>query len=125
MIASAAARISRGSSELLEIGNLDVVKEWAFARDIVEGIWALINQDEIFEAAIGSGKGYSIRTWAAECFSKVGLDALEYIRPRSSYVADFDRLVSDPMTMNGIGWKATTSMSTLASMMLDAELAAL
>lgn len=125
MIASASARISRGSSETLEIGNLDVVKEWAFARDIVEGIWRLVNQDDVFEATIGSGIGYSIRAWAFECFSKVGLDAQKCIRPRASYVADFERLVSNPSTINGIGWQATTSISTLASMMVEAELAAI
>jgi GDPmannose 4,6-dehydratase len=123
LIASAAARISKGKSEVLEIGDLDVEKEWVFAGDIVEGIWCLVNQDKVFEATIGSGEAHSIRSWAIECFSKVGLNALDHIKTRPGFHADFNRLVSNPKTINAIGWAATTSMSALSSMMVEAELA--
>jgi GDPmannose 4,6-dehydratase len=123
LIASAASRISKGKSEVLEIGNLDVEKEWAFAGDIVEGMWRLVDQDNVFEAAIGTGEAYSIRSWALECFSKVGLNALDHIRTRPGFHPEFSRLVSNPKTINAIGWAATTSISTLSSMMVEAELA--
>ena len=124
-IASAAARISRGSSEVLVIGNLDVQKEWAFAGDIVEAIWCLVNQDRIFEATIGSGHAFSIKSWATECFSHVSLSALEHIQASSDFVAEFDRLVCDPRTINGLGWVAKISMPALASMMVEAELSSI
>jgi GDPmannose 4,6-dehydratase len=89
----------------------------------VEGIWRLVNQDKEFEATIGSGQAYSIRSWATECFSKVGLNALDHIKTRSGFHPEFSRLVSDPKTINSIGWTATTSISDLSSMMVEAELA--
>src|SRR4029077_7495095 len=55
VIASAARRIGAGSDEKLEIGDASVVKEWTFAGDTVAGILALVDQDTVFEAVIGSG----------------------------------------------------------------------
>jgi GDPmannose 4,6-dehydratase len=124
-IASAAARISRGSSEVLAIGNLDVEKEWVFAGDVVKAIWCLVNQDRIFEATIGSGQAFSIKSWATECFSHVSLSALEHIQVRSDFVAEFDRLVCDPRTINGLGWTPKVSMPALASMMVEADLSSI
>jgi GDPmannose 4,6-dehydratase len=62
-IAATAVRIANGSNEKLEIGDMAVIKEWTYAGDIVEGIWLLVNQENVFEANISSGLGYSILDW--------------------------------------------------------------
>ena len=54
-ISAAVKRIAAGSEEKLEIGDITVIKEWTFAGDVVKGIWTLVQQQEIFEANIGSG----------------------------------------------------------------------
>ena len=68
-IAEAAKRIASGSNEKLEIGDIDVVKEYTYAGDIVNGIWTLVKQDKILEANVSSGHGYTIKDWIIECFS--------------------------------------------------------
>src|SRR5690349_264851 len=58
-IAQAAIRIGKGSEETIELGNIDVVKEYNYAGDLMTAIWTLVNQEVTHEAVIGSGKGYS------------------------------------------------------------------
>ena len=73
-IVRAAQRIHDGSSEILDIGDLRVEKEWTFAGDVVDGMLALLEQDAAFEAVIGSGETHSIQEWVSTCFALVGLD---------------------------------------------------
>src|SRR5690606_24524349 len=73
-IVRAVQRISRGELATIPIGNLDTVKEFNFAGDLVEALWELVNQDQVFEAVLGSGKGYPIRRWLETCFSLIGQD---------------------------------------------------
>jgi GDPmannose 4,6-dehydratase len=63
MIVQAVRRIARGDQEHLLIGDWSVQKEWTFAGDVVQAIFTLVEQDEIFEAVIGSGVAYSIKDW--------------------------------------------------------------
>ena len=60
-IVSSVKRIANGSTEKLELGNIDVKKEFNYAGDIVEAVWVLVNQDTVFEAIIGSGDAHSIQ----------------------------------------------------------------
>ena len=66
----AVKRINHGSNEKLELGDIDVRKEFNFAGDIVEAIWMLVNQNVVFEAVIGNGKAYSIKDWVEYFFKK-------------------------------------------------------
>ena len=66
--------VETSSSEKLEIGDSTVIKEWTFAGDVVKGIWQLIQQDLVFEANIGSGKGYSIEEYLSVCFTIIHKD---------------------------------------------------
>jgi GDPmannose 4,6-dehydratase len=96
-----------------------VKKEAGFAGDIVQGIWALVNQDQIFEATIGTGKAYSIQEWIEICFSKAGHDWHEHISMRcDGFVPEYPLLVSDPKTIFSLGWKPTVDIYGLAEMML-------
>ena len=121
LIASAAARISKGSNEVLELGDIHVEKEWTFAGDVTEGIWCLVNQENVFESTIGSGVTYSIENWLAHCFSHVEKDWLDHVRIREGFVAEYNRLVSDPSTIFSLGWKPKVPIVDLAAMMVEAE----
>jgi GDPmannose 4,6-dehydratase len=122
VVASAAARIANGSDETLVLGDSRVEKEWTFAGDVVEGMWYLVNQNEVFEAVIGSGEAHSIAEWATECFSRVGLNASEHVKSRTSYIAEYDRLLSSPRTIKSLGWVPRVSFKELASMIVESEL---
>ncbi|PQJ10422.1 epimerase [Flavipsychrobacter stenotrophus] len=118
-IACAALRIGNGSTEQIEIGDITVKKEWAFAGDIVAGIWALVQQDNIFEATIGSGLAYSIEDWLVACFAIAGKRWQDHVTIKSGFKAEYDTLVSDPSTLISLGWKPEVSFSSLAKMMMQ------
>jgi GDPmannose 4,6-dehydratase len=118
MIALAARRIAAGSNEILEIGDLTVRKEWTYARDVMQGVLTLLDQDEIFEATVGSGVVYSIEDWLTQCFTLIGEDWHDYIRLRSGFVSEYKQLVSNPETISALGWKPSVTFSDLARMMM-------
>jgi GDPmannose 4,6-dehydratase len=117
-ITDAVKRIGQGSDEKLEIGDLDAIKEYSFAGDIVNGIWILVNQEDHFEANISSGKGYSILQWLVVCFGLIGKDWKEYVIPKQGFISPYRQLVSDPSLIFSLGWKPRTSFEDLAKMMM-------
>ena len=120
-IAATAVRISNGSDEKLEIGDMSVIKEWSFAGDIVEGVWLLVNQEQIFEANIGSGLGYSILDWVKECFSLIGKDYQNYVIEKNDFKSEYKQLVSDVRLITSIGFLPKVSFKELAKMMVDGK----
>lgn len=118
MISETAKRIAAGSNEKLKIGDMSVIKEWSFAGDIVEGIWLLVNQDDIFEANIGSGIGYSIKEWIEQCFSILNLNVEENITKRKGFSSSYKILVSDNSIIESIGYKEKVGFKELAKKML-------
>lgn len=118
-IAELAKRVKEGARDRLTLGDLSVTKEVGFAGDIVQGIWTLVNQDQIFEATIGTGKAYSIQEWIEMCFSKIGHDWHDHINKSSDgFVPEYPVLVSDPTTICSLGWNPTIDIDCLAEMML-------
>lgn len=117
-IAEAAKRAGRGEAVQLEIGDLDAVKEYGYAGDIVKGIWALVNQEKIWEANIATGKGYSIRDWLEQCFSRVGKKWQDYVTPNPGFKPDYRQLVADNTLITSTGWKPETGFGELADLMM-------
>jgi GDPmannose 4,6-dehydratase len=117
-IAAGALRIAGGSNEVLEIGDINTTKEWTFAGDVVEGIWCLVNQEDVFEANLGSGLGYSIEDWLNECFGLIGKNWKDYVEIKKGFKAEYNQLVSDSSLIHSLGWKPTTSLKQLAEMMM-------
>jgi len=117
-IAQAVRRIAEGNEETLELGDISVRKELTFARDVAEGIMTLMEQDQVFEATIGSGRAYSIENWLDECFKLIGKDWQCYVREKKNFKADYRVMVSNPATINSLRWYATTRISELAKIMV-------
>jgi len=113
--------VKNGSRDKLIIGNLNVKKEFSFAKDIMEAVWILINQDSIYETVIGSGIAYSIEDWVTYCFQKYFLDWKDYIIIDNNYKTDYEILVSNPQKINLLGWKPKTNIFELADIMLESE----
>jgi GDPmannose 4,6-dehydratase len=118
-IAQAARRIAHGSEETIELDDISVRKEWTFAENVAEGIITLLEQDQVFEATIGSGCAYSIEDWLDECFRLINKDWRHYVRPKKDFETEFKVLVSNTATINSLGWYATTTMSELAEIMMN------
>lgn len=117
-----AAVAAGGSQGPVLIGNLNVRKEWAFAGDIVEGIWSLVSQGRVMEACIGTGKAFSIAEWSEACFSQCGGDWRKKIHPRKGkFIPEYSLLVSSPRKMFALGWRPRTTIWQLASLMVESE----
>ena len=121
MIAVAAQRIAKGVNEIIELGDISVEKEWTFAGDIARGIFMLVEQDKVFEAAIGSGETYSIENWLEQCFRIIGKDWHDHVRLREGFTSEYKRLFSDPSTMHKLGWFPSVKLPELAEMMITAS----
>jgi len=117
-ISEAAKRIGAGSNEKLVIGNIDVIKEYAYAGDIVKGVWTFMNQEGIPEANISSGRGYSIRDWLVACFAAVNKKWEDYVVIKKDFIPDYQKLVSDPALIFSLGWQPETSFDELAKIMM-------
>lgn len=118
-VALAARRVAAGSGERLEIGDLTVEKEWTFAGDVARAMLLLVRQDQVVEAAIGSGEAHSIGAWIERCFSAAGADWRAHVDVRPGFVPEYPRLVSDPTTLRALGWTPRVGFDALARMMVS------
>jgi GDPmannose 4,6-dehydratase len=119
-IIQAVKRISAGSDEKIELGDISVEKEWAFAGDVTEGIAILVGQDQVYEAVIGTGKTHTIEDWLKICFALIGKDWANYVVIRDGFSAEYKRLFSNPSTMHSLGWFPKIEFAELAELMLRA-----
>lgn len=111
-------KIKNGADEKLELGNIDVKKEFGYAGDVAEAIWLLVNQDNFFEVVIGTGKAYSIRDFLEICFNNIGKSYKDYIVLKEDFIPEYDILVSNPSLINSLGFKPKFDISDLAKLML-------
>lgn len=113
-------QILKGNNDKLILGDISVSKEWAFAGDIAEGIFTLVNQDLIHEATIGTGVTYSIQEWLEVCFGLAGKNWKEYIvSGNDNFVPEYSILFSNPETIFSLGWKPKTPFQQLAKIMMQ------
>lgn len=117
-IVCAIKRIANGSIEKLELGNINVNKEFNFAGDMVDAIWMLINQNKVFEVVIGSGKSYSIQDWLDYCFGKINKNWRDYVVIKEDFKSEYSVLVSDPSLMKSLGWVGKVTFEQLADLMM-------
>lgn len=117
-IVAAANSIAKGRTEKLELGNIEVRKEFNYAGDVVEAIWTLVNQNDVFEAVVGSGLAYSIQDWVKYCFEKINKNYEDYIVVKQDFIPEYKILVSDPQLIKSIGWEPTVNFYQLADMMM-------
>ncbi len=122
LIASAARRVAAGSDEITEIGDISVRKEWAFAGDVVAAMWILVQQNEVFEATIGSSHAHSIEDWLNACFACVGVNWRDRVRLRAGFTPEYQSLVSDSATIRALGWAPQVGFEELAQMMVREEI---
>ena len=120
-IVSAVNRIKNGSEEKLELGDVDVEKEFNYAGDVVEAIWTLVNQTEIFEIVVGSGESHSIRDWTKYCFSTIGRHWEDYVLISKTYRPEYKMLISNPALLYSLGWRPQIGFEMLADLMLKSH----
>ena len=126
-ITKALARIKLGKQDKLFLGNLDAKRDWGFARDYVEAIWLMLQQEKPDDFVIATGETHSVREFLEEAFSYANLDWQKYVEidPRYYRPTEVDVLLGDASkARNKLGWKPKVTFKELVRLMVDADLEA-
>jgi GDPmannose 4,6-dehydratase len=124
-ITRAAARIATGSKEKLYLGNLEAVRDWGYAKEYVESMWLMLQQDQSDDYVVATGIGATVREFAQAAFEEVGLNYKDHVEMDKRYVrpTEVDALIGDPSKAERVlGWKAKTHWKALAKLMVGADL---
>jgi GDPmannose 4,6-dehydratase len=124
-ITRAAARIQLGMERSLYLGNLDAKRDWGYAKDYVEAMWLMLQQDEPQDYVIATGESHTVREFLEAAFNRVELDWQKYVEidPRYFRPSEVDHLLGDASkAREELGWQARTTFEELAAMMVDADL---
>ena len=142
-ITKAVAAIKRGRQSQLFLGNLDATRDWGHARDYVEGMWMMMQQDEPGDYVLATGEAHSVREFVEIAFGHVGYsiewrgagieevgvdsksgDVLVSIDPRYFRPTEVDDLLGDPTkARNVLGWRHRIGFDELVREMMDHDLA--
>lgn len=121
------ARILAGKDKKIYLGNLDAKRDWGYAKDYVEGMWLMLQQDEPDDYVIATGKSWSVREFLDRAFSYVQLNWKDYVEFDQRYLrpSEVDVLVGDASkARKKLGWAPTTDFDELVKIMVDADIAA-
>ena len=127
-ISNHVARIKHGIADELRLGNLEAQRDWGFAKDYVEAMWLMLQQDEPDDFVVATGETHSVREFCELAFGYVGLDWEKYVVQDQRFFrpAEVDLLVGNPAKAHAkLGWKARTPFADLVRLMVDADLALL
>jgi GDPmannose 4,6-dehydratase len=127
-ITRAVARIKAGLQQKLFLGNLEAKRDWGYAKEYVEAMWRMLQQDEPDDYVIATGETYSVREFLEEAFGCVNLDWRKYVEvdPRYFRPAEVDLLVGDASkAKRKLGWEPKVTFRGLVRLMVDADIAQL
>jgi GDPmannose 4,6-dehydratase len=119
------ANIVNGSDEKLYLGNLDAVRDWGYAKEYVESMWLMLQQERPDDYVVATGVGATVREFCEEAFSHVNLDWEKYVIEDSRYLrpTEVNALVGDAAkARKQLGWSAKTHWRELADLMVDADI---
>ena len=124
-VTDSVARIKLGLSNELLIGNTDAKRDWGHARDYVEAMWLMLQQDHADDYVVATGRTVSVKDMIDVAFSHAGLNAEDYVRtdPRFMRPAEVDVLLGNPAkAKKELGWEPRTTMEEMIREMVDADL---
>jgi GDPmannose 4,6-dehydratase len=125
-ITRAVARIKAGLQSKLYLGNLDAQRDWGYAKEYVEAMWLMLQQDKPEDYVIATGETHSVRDFLTEAFSYADLDWQKYVELDEKYLrpAEVDLLVGDASKARDVlGWQSSTTFNELVRLMVDADMA--
>jgi GDPmannose 4,6-dehydratase len=120
-----AAQVKLGLADDVALGNLDAERDWGYAKDYVEAMWLMLQQDEPDDYVIATGEAHSVRDLVNVAFGHVGLDAEPHVRidPRFLRPAEVEHLIGDASkAREQLGWEPRTSFEEMIRLMVDSDL---
>jgi GDPmannose 4,6-dehydratase len=127
-ITRAVARIAAGVQQDLYLGNLDSVRDWGYAPEYVEAMWRMLQSDEPRDYVVATNTSNSIRDFLGYSFGHAGLDWQDHVKFDDRYLrpTEVDALIGDySLAETTLGWSPRVLAPQLASLMVDADIAAL
>jgi GDPmannose 4,6-dehydratase len=123
-ITRAVAHIKAGLQKKLFLGNLDAKRDWGYAKEYVEAMWLMLQQEKPDDYVIATNETHSVREFLEVTFGHVGLDWKKYVEidPRYYRPAEVDLLIGDfTKAKQKLGWEPRTKFADLARLMVDAD----
>ena len=127
-ITRAVAQIKAGLQDKLYLGNLNAKRDWGYAKEYVEAMWLMLQQEEPDDYVIATGTTHSVGEFLDEAFSYAGLDWRDHVEIDQKYYrpAEVDLLVGDASkAKDRLGWSPKTTFKELVRLMVDADMTAL
>jgi GDPmannose 4,6-dehydratase len=124
-ITKAVSSIKKGKQEKLFLGNLEAIRDWGYAKEYVESMWLMLQQDTPDDFVIATGIGASVKDFCEHAFDFAGLDWQDFVIQDSRYLrpTEVDNLIGDPSKAKKLlGWEAQTHWKKLAEIMVDADM---
>jgi GDPmannose 4,6-dehydratase len=126
-ITAGVAAIKQGRANELRLGNLDAKRDWGYAKDYVEAMWRILQQDAPGDYVVATGETHSVREFCEEAFGCVGLDWKDFVAVDAKYFrpAEVDVLLGDASkARRELGWKPNVAFKELVKLMVEADLEA-
>ena len=123
-----AAAIKLGLLSELQLGNLDARRDWGYAKEYVEAMWLMLQEDEPEDFVIATGETHSVRECVEIAFDQAGIPVADHVKLDEALrrPAEVDHLIGDYAKAERVlGWRPQTSFEALIRLMVDADLALL
>jgi GDPmannose 4,6-dehydratase len=123
-ITKAAARIACGSKEKLYLGNMHAIRDWGYAKEYVESMWLMLQQNKPDDFVIATGIGATVEDFAKISFEHLGIDYKKHVVFDQKYLRpnEVEALVGNPKKAEKtLGWKAKTNWQKLSKILIDAD----
>src|SRR5687768_5671867 len=123
-ITRAVAHIKHGLQKKIYLGNLDAKRDWGYAKEYVEAMWLMLQQEQPDDYVIATGETHSVREFLEVAFGHLGLDWSKYvdIDPRYYRPAEVDLLIGDySKAKKKLGWEPKTKFTDLVKLMVEAD----
>ncbi|MDA9146327.1 GDP-mannose 4,6-dehydratase [Gammaproteobacteria bacterium] len=121
-IISSALRVAKGSDEVLELGRLDISRDWGWAPEYVEAMWLMLQQDSPEDYIVATGETNTLESFVSETFDSLGLDWKKHVRQEKKFMrpTDIEISVGDASkAYQKLGWKPKNKMKEVISLMLE------
>ncbi len=124
-ITRAATRIKVGLQESMYLGNLDAQRDWGYAKEYVEMMWLMLQQDNPDDYVVATNETHSVRDFCRETFAALDLDWEKYVKYDARYErpAEVELLIGNPAKAEKqLGWKPKVLFKDLVKIMVDHDL---
>ncbi|HRG56245.1 MAG TPA: GDP-mannose 4,6-dehydratase, partial [Lacunisphaera sp.] len=124
-ITRAATRIKLGLQDALFMGNLDSQRDWGYAKEYVEMMWVMLQQDQPDDYVVATNETHTVKEFIEETFGLLGLDWQKHVKYDARYErpAEVDLLIGNPAkAKKRLGWEPKVKFKELVKIMTEADL---